>query len=105
MRLRLCLAFLLLASPALAQNGAQDAAPDAARGKKASFENVWKHWTPAPEQKPADYAAAVSERYGLSPAPYDNAELPMGLRPGKTPLGFAGIANDCMLCHASSLLG
>lgn len=115
MRLRPCLAFLLLASPALAQ----DAAPDAARGKKAlferafvpagwtkaSYENAWKHWTPTHEQKPADYAAAVRDRYGLSPAPYDNAGLPMGLRPGKTPLGLPGVANDCMLCHASSIMG
>lgn len=115
--MRACLALLLIASPAIAQEPPKE--PDAVRGKtallerafvpagwtKASYENVWKHWTPAPAEKPADYAAAVRERYGLSPAPYDNAGLPMGLRIGKTAIGLPGVANDCMLCHASSILG
>jgi hypothetical protein len=40
-----------------------------------AYENVWKQWgVPA---KPADYAQAIQERYGLHPAPYDNHGLPL----------------------------
>ena len=89
----------------------------AERGKKAltetafipgfwsakSVENAWKHWGGLKE-KPADYDAALRERYGLPEAPYPNGGLPMGLR--KARLGFAtGIGADCMMCHAGSLLG
>ncbi len=92
---------------------------DAARGKKAllerayvpaawsrsASENVWKVWQPALKEKPADYEAAFRDHYGLPDANYPNAGLPMGLREGKTPLGFTGITTDCMLCHGGSIMG
>src|SRR5439155_4621524 len=40
--------------------------------------NAWKQW--GVSEKPADYDAAVLERYGLHTAPYPNDGLPMGLR-------------------------
>ena len=77
-------AVLLLVNPGLAQ--------DAQRGKqqlterafikafwpKAAYDNLWKVW--GLSQKPTDYAAAVSARFGLHPAPYPNNGYPMGLR-------------------------
>lgn len=95
------------------------AQPDAARGKDAlltrafvpaawaptAYENAWKHWQPSLKEKPADYDAAFRDHYGLAPAPYENAKLPMGLRPGKTLFGRDGLVNDCMICHGSSILG
>lgn len=108
------IAGLLLICPVLAF-----AEGDAESGKKAlferafvpagwtrgSYENAWKHWQPPLKQKPADYDAAFRDRYGLSPAPYPNGGLPMGLRAGKTPFGLSGITTDCMLCHGGSILG
>lgn len=92
---------------------------DAARGKEAlttrafvpagwaanAHENAWKYWQPPLKEKPADYEAAFRDHYGLAPAPYPNADLPMGLRPGKSIFGRAGLVNDCMVCHGSSILG
>ncbi len=64
--------------------------------------NAWKQW--GLKEKPADYDAAIRERYGLHPAPYPNDGLPMGLR--KAPLLLkTGIGLDCMLCHGGSILG
>lgn len=64
--------------------------------------NVWKQWGAG--AKPADYDAAVMDRYGLHPAPYPNDGLPMGLR--KAPLLLkTGVGADCMLCHAGSIFG
>jgi mono/diheme cytochrome c family protein len=64
--------------------------------------NAWKQWDV--KEKPADYDAAVMERYGLHPAPYPNGGLPMGLR--KAPLLFKpGVGIDCMLCHGGSIMG
>ncbi|MBX9625562.1 MAG: c-type cytochrome [Gemmataceae bacterium] len=93
------------------------AEPSAERGHKAltgtgfipafwsakSLGDAWRHWDGA-TAKPADYDAAVRDRYGLHPAPYPNGGLPMGLRKGKLLVG-TGIAADCMLCHGGSILG
>ncbi len=68
-----------------------------------SFPDLWKTWDGV-KSKPADFDAQVRERYGLHAAPYPNDGFPMGLR--KAQLLFApGIGNDCMLCHASSMMG
>jgi mono/diheme cytochrome c family protein len=90
--------------------------PDAARGRDAllgecysgpltsrrGYESLWQQW--GLTAKPADYAAAVADRYGLHPAPYPNDGLPMGLRPAPgTRQPSVGI--DCMLCHAGSIFG
>ncbi len=106
------LALLVCLAPVAA---AKDPTP-AERGHKALTEtafipalwtpnalpNVWKQW--GAKDKPADYTAAVMERYGLHPAPYPNDGLPMGLR--KAPLLLkAGLAIDCMLCHGGSVMG
>jgi cytochrome c5 len=70
--------------------------------KTTSLPNAWKQW--GVTEKPADYDAAVLERYGLHAAPYPNEGFPMGLR--KAPiLGRTGIGADCMLCHAGSING
>jgi hypothetical protein len=66
------------------------------------YASVWKQWGAA--AKPADYARAVAERYGLHPAPYANHGLPMGLREA-TGLFGKGIGIDCMLCHGGSIAG
>ena len=70
--------------------------------KTTSFANACKQW--GVKEKPADYDAAVRERYGLHSAPYPNDGLPMGLR--KTNILFRpAIGADCMLCHGGSILG
>ncbi|MBX9584016.1 MAG: c-type cytochrome [Gemmataceae bacterium] len=68
-----------------------------------SLGEAWKQWDGV-TAKPADYDAALRERYGLHPAPYPNDGLPMGLRKGRLLLG-TGIATDCMICHGGSILG
>src|SRR5262245_25824301 len=67
-----------------------------------SFENVWKQW--GLKEKPADYARAIEERYGLQPAAYDNGNLPMGLHASQGLLG-KGVINDCLMCHAGRIAG
>jgi hypothetical protein len=64
--------------------------------------NAWKQWDV--KQKPADYDAAVRDRYGLHEAPYPNDGLPMGFRKAPRLLN-TGVAIDCMLCHAGSIMG
>ena len=71
--------------------------------RPAAYENAWKRWA-GTTTKPADYAAAFRDYYGLSAAPYPNVQLPMGLRPG-TLLFVKGVALDCMACHGSSIFG
>ena len=69
----------------------------------AAYENVWKQWDSVKE-KPADYAAAFRERYGLHPAPYENDGLPMGLRKAAF-LVIKGYSIDCLACHGGSIMG
>ena len=71
----------------------------------SAYDDVWKHWQPAPAERPADYDRAFQEHYGLFPAPYENGRYPMGLREGKGLLGAKGIATDCLICHGGSILG
>jgi hypothetical protein len=68
----------------------------------AAYENAWKAW--GVKEKPADYARAFRDRYGLSPAPYPNGGLPMGLRVARGLLGKS-LGNDCLICHGSSICG
>lgn len=86
---------------------------------RRAYDELWKRWGLA--GRPADFDAAVRERYGLHPAPFENGGLPMGLRAAKGlfPLasaddegggregrvGSGGLANDCLLCHAGSIAG
>lgn len=67
-----------------------------------SIERVWQQW--GVSAKPANYAAALYQRYGLHPAPYPNDGLPMGLRRTRL-LGRPALGIDCMLCHGGSLFG
>src|SRR5258707_12690324 len=63
-----------------------------------AYENVWKQWGPDLKEKPADYAEAFRQRYGLHPAPFPNDGYPMGLR--KNMAGFfKGLSVDCLICH------
>src|SRR5215510_3489159 len=96
----------------------QDADP-VARGKVAlttrpytppswtmtGYLNAWKHWQPPLKEAPADYDAALRDYYGMHAPPYENGRLPMGLREADFVLGLKGLTNDCMLCHAGSILG
>ena len=67
-----------------------------------AYDNVWKQWgVPA---KPANYAEAFRDRYGLHPAPFENKGLPMGLVEAQSFLG-KGIVNNCLLCHAGRVAG
>lgn len=67
-----------------------------------AYDNAWKTW--GVKAKPADYAAAFRDRYGLHPAPYPNDGLPMGLRKAPYVIG-QGIGIDCMVCHGGSIMG
>jgi mono/diheme cytochrome c family protein len=110
MRLPVVCLLLALAVPAAAAD------PAAERGEKAltgtafikafwprhGYDNAWRVW--GLTAKPADYDAAVRDRYGLHPAPYPNDGLPMGLRKADLLIG-KGIGIDCMVCHGGSILG
>jgi hypothetical protein len=72
-------------------------------GTTAAYDNLWKQWGAA--EKPADYPRAVRDRYGLHPAPYENAGLPMGLHPARGLLMGKGVGTDCLLCHAGTVAG
>ena len=107
------LLLLACASPAFA---AEKEPTPAERGYKALTEtafipafwtpkaipNAWKQWGVA--EKPADYDAAVRERYGLHEAPYPNDGLPMGFRKAPRLLN-TGVGIDCMLCHGGAIMG
>jgi mono/diheme cytochrome c family protein len=69
---------------------------------RTAYESLWKVWGLA--EKPADYEAAVRERYGLHSAPYTNDGLPMGLRMADMLIG-KGVSIDCMTCHGGSIFG
>lgn len=71
--------------------------------KPNAYDDAWKYWGDLKE-KPKDYARAFMDRYGLHPAPYDNAHYPMGVREGTTFLG-KGMTVDCMICHGGAILG
>src|SRR5262249_49243255 len=115
-RLVLGVGFLVLAATVMRAEPARTA-PPVERGKEAllgrsyapavvpqrSYDALWRTW--GLKEKPADFDRAVLERYGLHPAPYPNAELPMGLRPATHLLFGKGVGTDCMLCHAGSILG
>src|ERR1700745_1659772 len=64
-----------------------------------AYKNLWRRWDDQAQQRPADYAQAIRERYGLHPAPYANGEYPMGLRPASNLLISKGVTTDCMICH------
>jgi hypothetical protein len=112
-RFAIALSAMLFASPLLA---AEKELTPAERGYKAltqtafipafwrptAIPNAWKQWGVA--EKPADYDAAVRERYGLHEAPYPNDGLPMGFRKAQRLTG-PGVGIDCMLCHAGSING
>lgn len=68
-----------------------------------AIDSVWKEWENTPS-KPANFDAAFRDRYGLHTAPYENGNLPMGLRKAKYFLG-QGVGIDCMLCHGGSIMG
>lgn len=85
---------------------------DAVRGRPALnppvcatevYEEVWKRWGVA--EKPADYARAVRERYGLNEAPYANGGLPMGLHAARGLFFGTGVGTDCLVCHAGTVAG
>ena len=116
-RFAVALVTLVLASAALfAAEKEQKELTPAEKGYKALTEtafipafwtqqaipNAWKQW--GVKEKPANYDAAVFERYGLHTAPYPNDGLPMGLRKAPRLLN-TGVGADCMLCHGGSIMG
>ena len=68
-----------------------------------AYDEAWKRWEGV-TARPADYAAAFRETYGLHTAPYPNSDLPMGLRDGPRLFG-KGVSIDCLACHGGSILG
>ena len=80
-----------------------------AEWKIDAYRNAGKLWgtsAPDPEKDPEGYARAFALHYGLHPAPYPNAGLPMGLRWSRQPDGTTtGIQVDCMACHGGSIGG
>jgi mono/diheme cytochrome c family protein len=94
-----------------AADPAADRGRDAVHGRPAlnpalwspkAPDSAWKQW--GVTERPADYAAAFRDRYGLHAAPYDNNGLPMGLHEVRGLFG-KGIDVDCLLCHAGSVAG
>lgn len=69
-----------------------------------AYQEAGKAWPGGAPADPEAYAEAFRERYGLHPAPYANGRYPMGLREANF-FGSKALANDCMLCHASSIFG
>ena len=66
-----------------------------------AYENAWTRSGVA--EKPADYARAFRDRYGLHSPPYDNGDLPMGFTRAKGLLGIGqGIGNDCLLMQETA---
>lgn len=112
MRSLLIVAWLMLPGFAVAA----EPSPAAVRGRAAlegqafirafwptfAYEQAWKQW--GVSTKPADYAAAFRERYGLHAAPYANDGYPMGVRKADYFIG-KGLAIDCMTCHGGSIFG
>ncbi|QDU20048.1 c-type cytochrome [Urbifossiella limnaea] len=110
MRRLAVLTLLVVAVPVTAEPNAAE------RGEKAltttafipafwtprAVDSAWKQWGVA--AKPADYDAALRDRYGLHPAPYPNDGLPMGLRKARHLFG-TGVGADCMMCHGGSVMG
>jgi mono/diheme cytochrome c family protein len=70
-----------------------------------AYDEAWRQWGSGVKEKPEPYGQAFRDHYGLHPAPYDNGRYPMGIREGKAMLVGKGLTSDCMLCHASSILG
>src|SRR5260221_121911 len=111
-----CIIPILLIFPTISLAGSPDPAA-AERGRQAleqrsfnppvwsfaAYENVWKQWGPGQKEKPADYAEAFRQRYGLHEAPFTNEGYPMGLR--KNTAGFLkGLSIDCLICHGGSIM-
>jgi hypothetical protein len=69
---------------------------------RRAYENVWTRW--GVKERPANYAEAFRQRYGLHEAPFDNKGLPLGLLESRGLLG-PGIVNNCLLCHAGAVAG
>jgi Cytochrome c len=67
-----------------------------------AYDQVWKKW--GLSEKPADYARAIRERYGLLAVEHDPNGLPLGLMRSHGLLG-KGLVNNCMLCHAGRIAG
>ncbi len=116
-RLAILGAALAAGNAALAADTAAPAGPSAERGRDAVrgrpalnppvcsvevYDNLWRRWGFA--AKPADYAAAVRDRYGLHAAPYENGGLPMGMHVARGLFG-PGVGTDCLLCHAGTVAG
>lgn len=98
-------AFALAADPTPAERGKKALEGTAfikAFWPKPAYENAWKVW--GLKEKPKEYEAAVRERYGLHPAPYQNDGYPMGLRTASMLIG-KGVGIDCMTCHGGSIFG
>jgi mono/diheme cytochrome c family protein len=75
-----------------------------------AYENAWKQW--GLSARPANYAEAFRQRYGLHEAPFDNKGRPLGLLAARSlmlvradNLAGTGIVNNCLLCHAGRVAG
>ena len=72
----------------------------------AKVSQLWGVSAPDPAREPEAYGREFRRRYGLSPAPYPNDDLPMGLRRGNGPNGTkVGLSIDCLACHGGSIGG
>lgn len=62
--------------------------------------NLWVAWGALQPANDQDFWSEFRRRYGLIEAPFDNAGFPLGIR-----RDGAGLAFDCMLCHAGRVGG
>jgi hypothetical protein len=73
-----------------------------------ALNNLHKQWNLESRPSPKIALEIFESRYGMHQAPYQNDDLPMGLKLAPFPLTLGtvkGIALDCLICHGGILDG
>jgi hypothetical protein len=73
-----------------------------------ALNNLHKQWNLDSRPSPKIALQIFESRYGMHQAPYQNDDLPMGIKLAPFPLTLGtvkGIALDCLICHGGTLDG